>query len=115
MEIDAKVIENREFCASRNLKLFRGDDHVDVGNGDNEVAYKQNGTDARGGRVGEVVRGSNPGEIRSAIREGEGGMDVIRCLPATDIYEISSYLRGKVATTRPGTTTTSSTTTHRRH
>lgn len=73
------------------------------------------GADARGGRVGEDVRGSNPGEIRNAIREDEGGMGVIRCLPATDIVEISSYLRGKVATTRPSTTTTSSTTTHRRH
>lgn len=66
------------------------------------------GADARGGRVGEDVRGSTPGEIRGAIREGEGGMGVIKCLPATDINEISSYLRGKIATTtttRPSTTT----------
>ena len=77
------------------------------------------GADARGGRVGEGVRGENPAEIREAIRDNEGGMGFLKCLPASDISAIGVYLNGqdKTTTTKASTTTTrwGTTTTTRRY
>jgi mono/diheme cytochrome c family protein len=50
------------------------------------------GIDARGGRVGEGVRGASAGDILEAIHE-EGPMGYIGCLPATDVKDIGNYLR----------------------
>ena len=50
------------------------------------------GIDARGGRVGEGVRGANSGSILEAIRE-ESPMGYLGCLPATDVKDIGTYLQ----------------------
>jgi len=49
------------------------------------------GMDARGGRVGEDVRGEKARDILEAIRE-ESEMEYLGCLPASDIKAIGQYL-----------------------
>lgn len=51
------------------------------------------GLDARGGRVGESVRGANAGSILEAIHE-DGPMGFLGCLPSSDVRDIGSYLQG---------------------
>jgi len=51
------------------------------------------GMDARGGRVGEGVRGAKAGAILEAIRE-ERPMEYLDCLPARDLKDIGKYLKG---------------------
>ena len=68
------------------------------------------GIDARGGRVGENVRGASASETSSAIRSNEGGMGIMNCLPSSDLSSIGAYLQGNMGTT---TTTRASTTTTR--
>jgi len=50
------------------------------------------GMDARGGRVGEDVRGEKARDILEAIRE-ESEMEYLGCLPASDIREMGRYLK----------------------
>jgi mono/diheme cytochrome c family protein len=50
------------------------------------------GIDARGGRVGEGVRGASAGDILEAIRE-ERPMGYLGCLPASDVRDIGNYLQ----------------------
>lgn len=51
------------------------------------------GMDARGGRVGESVRGEGSGDIQEAIHE-ERPMSYLGCLPSSDINAIGNYLKG---------------------
>ena len=51
------------------------------------------GVDARGGRVGEGIRGASAGGILEPIQE-EGPMGYLGCLPASDIKAIGNYLTG---------------------
>ena len=51
------------------------------------------GIKARGGRVGENVRGASACDTLSAI-SGERTMRFLGCLPASDVKAIGSYLRG---------------------
>ena len=51
------------------------------------------GTDARGGRTGDNVRGADSGDIREAIDE-DSEMRFLRCLPSSDTYSIGRYLNG---------------------
>ena len=51
------------------------------------------GIDARGGRVGEGIRGASAGGILEPIQE-EGPMGFLGCLPASDIKAIGNYLTG---------------------
>jgi mono/diheme cytochrome c family protein len=50
------------------------------------------GIDARGGRVGESVRGESAGKILESIRE-ERPMGYLGCLPASDVKDIGNYLQ----------------------
>ena len=90
-------------------------DHLNTGTVTGQQRYITacagcHGIDARGGRVGENVRGASASETSSAIRSNEGGMGIMNCLPSSDISAIASYLNGQTATT---TTTRASTTTTR--
>jgi len=51
------------------------------------------GADARGGRVGDSVRGASAGDTREAIGD-EREMRFLSCLPSSDLYSIGNYLRG---------------------
>jgi mono/diheme cytochrome c family protein len=51
------------------------------------------GIDARGGRVGEAVRGASSGSILEAIQE-EQAMGYLGCLPSSDVKAIGTYLKG---------------------
>ena len=50
------------------------------------------GVDARGGRMGEGVRGASAGGILEVIHE-ERPMGFLGCLPASDVKAIGNYLR----------------------
>ena len=51
------------------------------------------GADARGGRVGDSVRGATAGDTSHAIGD-VGSMRFLSCLPSSDVNAIGTYLRG---------------------
>jgi mono/diheme cytochrome c family protein len=59
------------------------------------------GVDARGGRVGEGVRGASSSNILEAIHE-EGPMGFLGCLPASDVKAIGTYLKGSKGSRNSG-------------
>jgi len=51
------------------------------------------GADARGGRVGDSIRGATASDTSHAIGD-VGSMRFLSCLPSSDVNAIGTYLRG---------------------